>query len=238
MNVVLRFDAAQPDGLRAFLHRGDFRIEQRPHALFFATRPGVSLTAYASGKLLVTGAQAEEYAGVLVGNGLASREGSSPLPSPPTSPPLPLRSPSGWVLHFDGACMPVNPGGAAAYGFVVLRDGVVVHEGHGLAAPPGPAATNNVAEFRGLVEGLKWLRGQGAREVLVRGDSQLVVDTMLGRKRLVAPHLVSLRDEARALHMAMGGRIEWVPREENAEADRMSRVGWEAAVRAHPEWRL
>lgn len=134
--------------------------------------------------------------------------------------------------------MPKNPGGVAAYGFLVTRDGRVVHEGRGLAAPPGPGATNNVAEFRALLEGLRWLNGQGARDVLVRGDSALVIDTMLGRKTLSAPHLVPMRDEARALHMAMGGRIEWVPREENAEADRLSRVGWEEAVRAHPEWRL
>lgn len=69
MNVVRAFDVGRADALRAFLVAAGFRIEARPHALFFATRPGVSVTAYASGKLLLTGAQAEEYAGVLGGKG-------------------------------------------------------------------------------------------------------------------------------------------------------------------------
>lgn len=80
MSLVLRFDPARAEDLRAFLLKGGFRQESRPHALFFAARPGVSLTAYASGKLLVTGQQAEEYAGVLAGSGLAALE-ARPLTS-------------------------------------------------------------------------------------------------------------------------------------------------------------
>lgn len=74
MNVVLRFSPGRSEDLRAFLHKAGFSFESRPHTLFFATRPGVSLSAYASGKLLVTGAQAEEYAGVLQGAGMAEGE--------------------------------------------------------------------------------------------------------------------------------------------------------------------
>ena len=70
-NVVLRFDAALLEDLRAHLRKGGFALDSRPHALLFGQRPGVSVTAYATGKLLVTGAQAEEYAGVLAGLGLA-----------------------------------------------------------------------------------------------------------------------------------------------------------------------
>lgn len=81
VNVVLRFDAQRPDALRGFLQEGGFRLEGRPNALFFATRPGVSLTAYASGKLLVTGAQAEEYAGVLAARRLAQ---GTPAAAKPT----------------------------------------------------------------------------------------------------------------------------------------------------------
>lgn len=89
VNVVRRFDAGRAPALRAFLEEAGFRIEARPSALFFAARPGVSLTAYASGKLLITGAQAEEYAGVLAGKGWTDAGPSrpataagAPLPTP------------------------------------------------------------------------------------------------------------------------------------------------------------
>ena len=74
VNVVLRFDLARLEDLRAHLAKGAFRLESRPNAVFFAARPGVSLTAYRTGKLLLTGPQAEELAGVLAGLGLAQPE--------------------------------------------------------------------------------------------------------------------------------------------------------------------
>jgi ribonuclease HI len=237
VNVVLRYDPSTIEALRAFLRQGGFEIETRPNALLFARRPSVALHAYASGKILLTGPQAAEYAGVLTGRKLAAPEGDASAIGVDAAPaPAPLPSEPGWLMHFDGACMPRNPGGVAAYGYQVLRDGRVVHEGHGLAAPPGPGATNNVAEFTGLLEGLRWLKANGARDVLVRGDSDLVVETMSGKKSLRAPHLLPLRDEARRLLAQIDGRLEWVPRERNAEADRLSRVGYAEAVRAHPEW--
>lgn len=72
-NHVLHYDPARVGELRDALARGSFRFGERPHAVLFAQREGVTLTAYASGKLLVTGAQADEFAGVLTGRGLARR---------------------------------------------------------------------------------------------------------------------------------------------------------------------
>lgn len=80
--VVLRFDPARADAIRTFARAGGFSFEDRAHAFFLARRPGVTLTAYASGKLLLTGSAAEEYAGVLAGNGLVE----------PTSPGAPTRA--------------------------------------------------------------------------------------------------------------------------------------------------
>lgn len=76
MNVVLRFDPARIEDLRAHLARAGFRFDSRPHAILFAQRPGVTVAAYSSGKLLLTGAQAEEFGGVLAGHALA--EGAAP----------------------------------------------------------------------------------------------------------------------------------------------------------------
>jgi dTDP-4-dehydrorhamnose reductase len=64
------------------------------------------------------------------------------------------------VAYFDGLCEP-NPGGVATYGFVVKKDGKKVHEGHGLAGTPKtPQATNNVAEYTGLIKALEWFLAQ------------------------------------------------------------------------------
>lgn len=74
VSVVLRFDPARVEDLRALLAKGGFRIESRPNALLFAARPGVSLTAYGSGKLLLTGQQESEFALVVSSSGLAEAE--------------------------------------------------------------------------------------------------------------------------------------------------------------------
>ena len=209
------------EGLRAKLAAWGFEVGERPNAPLFAQGHGVSIHAYRTGKLMVSGARAEEFAAQL-------KDEVAPAPEEDER--------AGWVLHFDGLCEPKNPGGVAAYGFQVLRDGRVVHEGAGLAAAPGPDATNNVAEFTALVEGLRWLAANGAREALVRGDSKLVVETLHGRWKLSAARLRPLFDEARRLLVETGARLEWVPRERNREADRLSRVGYQRSVRAHPEW--
>lgn len=69
---VLRYETARTEDLRAFLRKAGFKMDSRPHAAFFAERPGVNVTAYLSGKLVVSGQQEDEYAGVLEGSGLAS----------------------------------------------------------------------------------------------------------------------------------------------------------------------
>jgi len=61
------------------------------------------------------------------------------------------------VLNFDGLCEPRNPGGWSCFGWVLTRDGAALATGHGVAAPPGPDSTNNVAEYAALIAGLEAL---------------------------------------------------------------------------------
>lgn len=148
-----------------------------------------------------------------------------------------------WVLHFDGLYEPrYRPDGVATYGFVVTHAGEVVHEEKGLVAPPGPLASSNVAEFGALIQGLTWLRGRdlGGCPLVVRGDSRLVVETVAGRWKLSSEVLLPLRDLARRLVSEMSGDVtlEKVPRERNADADRLSREAYHELVREHPEWGL
>lgn len=235
-NVVLPFDG-DFEGLRAKLAAWGFDVGERPHAPLFATGPGVTLHAYRTGKLLLSGPRAEEWAAHLELE-VAPRAAEASAAEREAAPRAVEDERVGWVMHFDGLCQPKNPGGVAAYGFQILRDGRVVHEGSGLAAPPGPDATNNVAEFTALIEGLRWMQANGAARPLVRGDSRLVVETLRGRWTLTAPRLRPLFLVAERILGETGARLEWVPREQNKEADRLSRVGYREAVLAHPEWGL
>lgn len=130
------------------------------------------------------------------------------------------------VLNFDGSCDP-NPGGRCTFGFVVRRDGQIIHEGHGVAVPPGPDATNNVAEYTGCIRALEWLRYEPRGEaVVIRGDSELVLKQLRGLYKVRSPLLAPLYWRARELLRELAPiRLEWVPREENREADRLAARG-------------
>ena len=124
------------------------------------------------------------------------------------------------VLHFDGGSRG-NPG-PAAYGFVLDRP-----DGERLAAV-GEAigiATNNVAEYRALIEGMRRARQLGIRRLTVHGDSKLVIEQMKGAWRVRAEGLRALHEEARAIAGRFESvRYEHVRRGGNAEADRLVNV--------------
>jgi len=119
-----------------------------------------------------------------------------------------------------------NPG-PAGYGAVVLdpRTGEVLAE----RAEGIGVATNNVAEYSGLLAGLRAAAELGATEVHVRMDSKLVVEQMAGRWKIKHPALQPLALEAQRLARAFG-RIgyEWIPRERNKRADRLANEAMDA----------
>ena len=89
----------------------------------------------------------------------------------------------------------------------------------------GPA-TNNVAEYRAVLAGLEAAARRGARSVLVRSDSRLLVEQLSGRFRVKSPTLVRLHEEARALVKRFDDvAFEHVPREMNRAADRLANRG-------------
>jgi ribonuclease HI len=84
-------------------------------------------------------------------------------------------------------------------------------------------ATNNVAEYRGLLAALEWARARGRRSVTVRSDSLLLVQQMRGRFRVKHPGLRPLYAQARLLANEIGRvTFEHVRRESNAHADRLA----------------
>lgn len=121
------------------------------------------------------------------------------------------------TVWFDGCCLG-NPGPMGAGAVVQTPD-----ERKVLRKPFG-LGTNNQAEYHGLILGLRHALGMGADAVTVHGDSQLVLRQLGGEYAVRAPGLKALHDEARQLLARFRpAKLEWVPREENAEADQASR---------------
>jgi ribonuclease HI len=114
-----------------------------------------------------------------------------------------------------------NPG-LAAWGVAVLDAAGECVEGY--AGVLGHA-TNNVAEYHGLIEALRLARERGAVRVEVVADSELIVRQVQGRYRVKQPDLKPLYAEAmRRIGELESFRIRHVRRENNKEADRLVNV--------------
>ena len=119
------------------------------------------------------------------------------------------------VVHVDGGSRG-NPGPAAAAAVISTPGGDVIDE----AAVTIGRATNNVAEYRGLLLGLERAKALGATEVDVVNDSELIAHQVNGRYKVKHADMKPLHAEALA---ALRGFERWsmrpVPRAQNAEAD-------------------
>ena len=119
------------------------------------------------------------------------------------------------VVHVDGGARG-NPGPAAAAAVVSTPDGDVLDEARQLLG----VATNNVAEYRGLLLGLERARALGADEVEIVNDSELVAKQMNGEYKVKHPDMKPLHAQAkRALEGFSSWHIRSVPRAQNAAAD-------------------
>lgn len=126
--------------------------------------------------------------------------------------------PTSVVIEADGGSRG-NPG-PSAYGAVLKDAGtgaVLAEDGTAIGV-----ATNNVAEYHGLIAGLRLAREFAPdAEVEVRMDSKLVVEQMSGRWRIKHPDMRPLASQASAL-APPGTTYTWIPRERNAYADRLA----------------
>ncbi|WP_099040976.1 bifunctional RNase H/acid phosphatase [Mycobacterium neglectum] len=92
-------------------------------------------------------------------------------------------------------------------------------------------ATNNVAEYSGLIAGLEEAGKLGASEVDVNMDSKLVVEQMSGRWKVKHPDMVPLHQQATALSTRFDRvAYTWVPRVKNGHADRLANEAMDAAA--------
>ena len=119
-----------------------------------------------------------------------------------------------------------NPGIAAGGSAVIdLATGEVLAE---IGEYVG-VSTNNVAEYRGMIEGVRAaLAIDPTAELTVRLDSRLVVEQMSGRWKIKHPEMAKLATEARELLAGVPVVFEWVPREQNKLADRLANESMDA----------
>lgn len=132
------------------------------------------------------------------------------------------------IVQTDGAARG-NPG-PAGIGVVVTDESgrviATIAEGIGVA-------TNNEAEYRAAIAGLRLASERGADRVLLRSDSKLLIEQLKGRFKVKARNLIPLHLDARAAMRAFREvGLEHVRREKNKEADALANQGvddWLAA---------
>ncbi|QKZ21947.1 bifunctional RNase H/acid phosphatase [Streptomyces chartreusis] len=137
-----------------------------------------------------------------------------------------------FIVEADGGSRG-NPG-PAGYGSVVIdaTTGQTLAE----AAEYIGVATNNVAEYRGLVAGLRAAHElDPTAAVHVRMDSKLVIEQMSGRWKIKHPDMKPLAFEASKVYPAPQVTYEWIPREQNKHADRLANEAMDAGKRGE-QW--
>lgn len=122
------------------------------------------------------------------------------------------------IVYTDGACSG-NPG-PMGIGVVIFNDGQEIFK---ISKNIGEG-TNNIAEYSAVIEGVKKAIDLGAKGILVRSDSQLLVRQLNGQYRIKEPHLRELkRDLENLLAEEFEVNFEYIPREENKIADKLSK---------------
>ncbi len=125
-------------------------------------------------------------------------------------------------VYTDGMAEP-NPG-LGTYAFVVYRERKKLKEE---CAVVGEKITNNYAEYEGLVHSLSYLEPYREEKIVIRSDSELLVNQMKGDWKAKKGEYLERYHEA--VRLAEGFRsleFEWIPREKNEEADRLSRIAY------------
>lgn len=134
-----------------------------------------------------------------------------------------------YVAYFDGMCEPNNPGGNMGIGAFILnpqRERIFTFSDY-IRPDELPQTSNNVAEYIGLLELLKFfLKHQLQHEkIICCGDSMLVINQMKGTWNANKGAYIPYFNEARGLKEKFRNiSFEWIPREKNSIADNLSKA--------------
>jgi len=141
--------------------------------------------------------------------------------SPVSKLPIATTIQESYILFFDGCCKGnPGPGGAGA----VLYKGEI--EIWSDSAFVGKKVTNNIAEYTGLIIGLKQAIKVGIKNITVNGDSQLVIKQMTGAYKVTSENLIELHKIAKQLEKSFDSiSFNHVYRKDNKRADALSNDG-------------
>ena|SRR5215471_14883609 len=134
-----------------------------------------------------------------------------------------------FVAFVDGGARG-NPGPAGWGAVMQSADGQTIAELHGAIGH----ATNNVAEYQGLIAALTWAIERGATSLAINSDSLLIVQQMRGIYKVKHEGLKPLYGQARLLAHKIG-RVTFthVPREENKDADRLANQAMDEVAKSN-----
>jgi ribonuclease HI len=139
------------------------------------------------------------------------------------------------TIYFDGLCRPRNPGGVATYGYVIYQDEKKVKSGCGVVGS-GTGTTNNVAEYSALKHAVEWVSRNSVKdEIVIKGDSQLVIHQMNGTWQIKSETSKKVVPEIRRMLEGRKTRFVWIPREQNTEADLLSNVAYNQSGGEQPD---
>ena len=131
------------------------------------------------------------------------------------------------IVHIDGLVEPHNPGGIGTYAFVVDDGGGKIRKAGYIGQ--GKGMTNILAEYTGLCEVLGYLLAQkrNTEPIEVYTDLQLIVNQMKGVYKAHSGVYIPKLEEAKRLARKFPKlSFHWVPREENREADKLTREAY------------
>lgn len=113
------------------------------------------------------------------------------------------------LCYCDGGCLGNGTQNATVYGSYKIGAMQVQRITHG-----EQAHTNNEGEYLTLIATLEAIKAHGIKDALIRCDSVLVVNQVVGHWKVKEPRLMPLRDRARELIAETGAAMEWVRRDE------------------------
>ena len=125
---------------------------------------------------------------------------------------------------FDGAVEPMNPGGHGGFGVVVRRDDKVIYTESSYMGR-WPSLSNNCSEYAGAIAVFRYLIREGINEASVFGDADLIINQLNGKWKVKSGAYVPYFAEAKTLRDKLPRvTLTWIPREQNAEADELSKI--------------
>jgi ribonuclease HI len=139
-----------------------------------------------------------------------------------------------FLINCDCSIQPFNPGGILAWAFIVKMNKKIVHQDCGTCGRKLNVhdRTNNVGEYYAVMAVMKWLMSvptKDQRPVIVKSDSELIVNQLKGLWECNDPKLKPLRNlvlKSKKRYTKMI-KFHWIPREKNKEVDALSRTAYD-----------